>query len=186
MKKIHIFIIFIIVAVIQIFIPAQMIFKKEAVLNEGIAYKFKTQPVDPNDPFRGKYITLRYEINSAITNDTLWIRNEEVYVYLKKDSLGFAQTLKVSKEKLDIENDYVIAKVNWYRKQTKKLNFDLEFNRFYMEESKAKPAENAYRKAQRDSIPNTTYGLVYIKNGDAVLKDVLINDISIVKYIEKE
>ncbi len=185
MKTQHIFIIFIIVALAQLFIPAKMILGQEDILDTGKAYKFKTQPVDPNDPFRGKYITLRYDINSTESIDTLWSRKQNAYVYIKKDNLGFAELYKVSREPLDIENDYVIAEVNWYNKKTKELTFNLPFNRFYMEETKAKPAEDAYRNAQRDSLPNNIYGLVYIKDGEAVLDDVIINDVSIAKYVEE-
>lgn len=185
MKTLHIFTIFIIVALAQLFIPAKMILDQEEVLNTGTAYKFKTQPVDPTDPFRGKYIILNYDINSTKTDDSLWNRKEEVYVYFKKDNLGFAELLKVSKEPLDIKSDYVIAEVNWYNKKNKKLSFSLPFNRFYMEETKAQPAEDAYSKAHRDSLPNNIYALVFIKDGEAVLKDVIVNDVSIAKYVEE-
>ncbi|WP_299889386.1 GDYXXLXY domain-containing protein [uncultured Lacinutrix sp.] len=179
------FMLFILVAIAQLFVPIQMILGQEKVLNEGEVYKFKTRPIDPSDPYRGKYITLRYDINTANTKDTLWERKEEVYVYLKKDSLGFAELVEVSKTPLAIDNDYVLAETSWYNRNSKKLNFNLPFNRFYMEETKAKPAEDAFRIAQRDSLPNNTYGLVYIKDGEAVLKDVLINDMSIADYIEE-
>lgn len=185
MKTLYIFIIFIIVALAQLFIPAKMILDQEDILKTGTVYKFKTRPVDPNDPFRGKYIALNYDINSAESKDSLWSIKGEIYVYLNKDNLGFAELYKVSKERLDIENDYVIADVSWYDKNTQKVNFNLPFNRFYMEESKAKPAEDAYRNAQRDSIPNTIYGIVYIKDGNAVLNDVIVNDVSIAKYVEE-
>ena len=97
MKTIHIFILFVIVAAAQLFIPAQMIFNKESIINNGAVYKFKTQPVDPSDPYRGKYINLNYEIDSFVTNDSLWERKDKVYVYLDIDSLGFAKVNTVSK-----------------------------------------------------------------------------------------
>lgn len=184
-KSKHLFMLFALVAVVQLFIPIQMIFGQETILDTGTAYKFKTQPIDPSDPFRGKYITLRYDMNSAISQDSLWERREDVYVYIKKDSLGFAELTQVSKTPLAINEDYVIAKASWYNKNASTLNFNLPFNRFYMEESKAKPAEDAFRIAQRDSLPNNTYGLVYIKDGESVLKDVLINEIPIAEYVEQ-
>ena len=55
-----------------------------------------------------------------------------------------------------------------------------------MEETKAYDAEVAVRNNQRDSIQNNTYALVYIKNGEAVLNDVIINDMSIKDYVEKK
>ena len=66
------------------------------------------------------------------------------------------------------------------------VDFDLPFNRFYMEETKAKPAEDSYRKAHRDSLPSNIYASVYIKNGEAVLKDVIIDGVPIARYVEDQ
>jgi len=184
MKTIHIFIIFIIVAVIQLFIPAQMIFNQENVLKTGTAYKFKTQPVDPSDPFKGKYIYLNYEVNQTKTKDTVWQRGDIAYVSIANDSLGFAKAIKASKEAPNT-GDYIETKVNWYTADTSDLRFTLPYTEFYMEESKAKPAEDVYRTAQRDSLLNNTYALIYVKDGDAVLDNVFINDIPIADYVEQ-
>ncbi len=183
MKAIHIFLLFVAVALIQLFVPAQMIFNKETILETGTAYKFRTQPIDPNDPFRGKYITLRYDFNSIKTEDTLWERKEEAYVYLATDSLGFAKPFAITREKLDLDDDYVMAEINWYNKKKQEVSVRLPFNRYYMEESKAYEAEVAHRKAQRDSLPDNTYALVFIKDGKAVLGDVLIDEISIKDHV---
>lgn len=186
MKTLHIFILFIVVALVQLFVPAQMIFNKETIINSGVAYKFKTQPVDPSDPFRGKYITLNFEQNSAKTIDSTWKRKDKVYVYFKTDSLGFAKVNQVSRTPTGFNKDFIVADVSWYNKRGQVLNFNLPFNRYYMEETKAYDAEVAVRNNQRDSLPNTTYALVYIKNGEAVLSDVLINETSIKDFVEKE
>jgi len=186
-KTIYIFGVFVALALVQLFVPAQMIWGREKVLSQGTAYKFKTRPVDPNDPFRGKYITLNYELNSAETKDTLWIRNEDVYVKLSKDSLGFASVSKVSRSKFEVSDDFVKAKVRWYNSNEQKVNFDLEFDRYYMEESKAYDAELVYTESLRDSLPeNDTYAIVFVKGGEAVLADVIINEMSIKDYVEKE
>lgn len=184
MKTIHIFILFVVVAFAQLFVPAQMIFNRETVIKTGTAYKFKTQPVDPSDPYRGKYINLNYEIDSFVTNDSLWERKDKVYVYLDTDSLGFAAISEISKTSLQSNKDFVVAEVNWYDNYKKELRFSLPFNRYYMEETKAYDAEVAVRRNQRSTTSNTTYALVYIKDGEAVLNDVVINDISIKDYVE--
>ncbi|MEP5339824.1 MAG: GDYXXLXY domain-containing protein [Algibacter sp.] len=186
MKTIHIFILFIVVAVAQLFVPTQMIFNQEAIINTGEAYKFKTQPVDPNDPFRGKYINLNFEQSSFVTTDSLWKRQDKVYVYIETDSLGFAKVNQVSRLPLNTTENFIVSKVSWYNKRDKKLNFNLPFNRYYMEETKAYDAEVAVRNNQRDSLPNNTYALVYIKNGEAVLNDVIINETSIKDYVIKK
>lgn len=45
--------VFILVAIVQLYVPAKMILDREDILDTGKEYKFKTEPIDPNDPFRG-------------------------------------------------------------------------------------------------------------------------------------
>jgi len=187
MKTLHVFLIFIAIVLIQLFVPAKMIFDREAILESGTVYKFKTRPVDPSDPFRGKYVILNYELNTAQTQDSTFKRNQNVLLYLKKDSLGYAEAHSLSKHENETGKDFIEVNVNSYNKSTNMVRFNLPFNRYYMEEFKAKPAEDIYRKynRQNDSIFQT-YALVAIKDGKAVLKDVYINDKSIHHYIKKE
>lgn len=56
-----IIILFLIVAVAQLFVPLQMIYNQEDIINTGKIVKFQCEPIDPNDPFRGKYITLNFK-----------------------------------------------------------------------------------------------------------------------------
>jgi len=57
---------FFVLVFVQLFVPFSMIFDQESVKDEGLAFKFKTRPVDPYDMFRGKYITLSYEQNTFL------------------------------------------------------------------------------------------------------------------------
>jgi len=183
MKIIYLFIIFIIVALAQIFVPMQMIVDSEETIMTGTAYKFKTRPIDPTDPFRGKYITLQYEMNHFNIPDTAYVVGEEIYVYIQNDKEGFAEVYEVSKEPLSIDKDYVKTRVTFYYEG--KVGFQLPFNTFYMEETKAYDAEVAYNRVNRDSLLNDVYALVYIKEDQAILKDVFINNIPIQEYVEK-
>ena len=90
-KKI-IFPAFILLVLVQLFVPANMIIEQEAILKKGIAYKFKTAPIDPYDPFRGKYVWLSYEDN-WVEIDTAdgWNYFDKVYVEIENDMDGFAK-----------------------------------------------------------------------------------------------
>ena len=78
-----------VVALVQLYVPAAMILEREEVLATGKAYKFRVAPVDPNDPFRGKYITLRYRHNTIQVADAgQWESGQEVYVLLRRDRAG--------------------------------------------------------------------------------------------------
>ena len=183
MKSIYIFSIFVVVVLAQLFVPAQMIFDLENTIAKGTAYKFKTQPVDPSDPFKGKYIRLNYEVNSAPSNDSTWVDDASMYITLKIDSDGFAKVKEVYKE-VPQNNEYLKVKVDWYDNYNQMVFFSLPFNEFYMNETKAYDAELAYINAQRDSLPNNAYALVYLLNGKGVLDNVFINDVPIAKYVE--
>lgn len=185
MKSIHIFSLFVVVVLAQLFVPAKMIFDQEIVFKKGTAFKFRTQPVDPADPFKGKYIRLNYEIVSETTNDSTWISYEPIFVTFKTDSLGFAMVKNVSKEQPK-NSDYLELTVDWYNDYEKTVHFAFPFDEFYMNEHKAYDAELAYVKAQQDTLPNNTYGLVYIFKGKGVLDNVFINDVPIAQYVEKE
>ncbi|KAF0130083.1 MAG: hypothetical protein FD155_1869 [Bacteroidetes bacterium] len=184
-SKYSLLIAFILVALAQIYVPIRMILDKEDVLANGTEYKFKTAPVDPVDPFRGKYITLNYEGNTVeIQNEKDWMFGERIYVSLTSDNEGFAQITSVSKEKPKDNQDYIIAKVDFVTDDgSNKLTIFYPFNRYYMEESKALKAEQTYIYAQIDTN-QITYALVRIKDGDAVLKDVLIDGISIREIVK--
>lgn len=182
MKIMYIIILFVIVAIAQIWVPVHMITDNESAIISGKAYKFKTRPIDPTDPFRGKYITLDYEINHFDSEDS-YVVGEEIYVYLQDDEEGFAEVTQVSKESLITKEDYVLARVTYYYKG--QVNFQLPFNIFYMEESKAYDAELAYAKVNRNRLSSNVYALVYVSGDKAVLNDVFIDTIPISTYVEK-
>ena len=184
-KKI-LFTVFIVVAIVQLAVPAKMIWDQERVLELGKEFKFETAPVDPTDPFRGKYIVLQYKENRvAIDSETDWKEGERVYVHLIKDQNGFAKIEAVSKEKPTGTEDFVKAKVEFIDNiRFTTMNIAYPFDRFYMEESKAYDAEQEYIKSQIDST-KITYALVNIRDGEAVLKDVLIDGVSIAEIVNK-
>ena len=189
MKNIKILLpLFILVALAQLFVPAKMIFDREEILNTGKEFKFKVAPIDPSDPFRGKYISLNYEADRVvIDNSDDWTRGEDIYAIITNDSAGFAVVQSVTKDLPMSDVDFLKLKVNYITTNEDKdeLIIDYPFNRYYMKESKAYQAELKYRQSLQDT--NTvTYASVYIKNGEAVLKDVLINGVSIKRIVEEE
>ena len=171
---------FFVMALLQIYIPASMIFSAENVLTEGVEFKFKTAPLDPTDPFRGKYVNLSFEATShRVANAVDWNYGESVFVTLGTDEKGFAKIQSLSKEKPDDTDHYVKASINYVSGDSSAhVSVDYPFNRFYMEESKAYDAEQAYNESARDSM-QTTYALVAVKKGQAVIKEVFINGIPI-------
>jgi len=171
---------------IQLWTPAAMIWNRENVLKSGRAFKFLSAPIDPNDPFRGKYIILSFSENSCNNKEKMqWEIGETVYVQLTTDSAGYAAIHSLHKNKPAQRINFVKTKIDYLGYDSLKAVFiEWPFDRFYMEESKAYNAEQAYIKSSADSS-NKTYALVKVKNGDAVLENVFINNIPIATYIKK-
>ena len=179
--------VFILVSLVQLSVPAKMIWDREKVLETGMEFRFRTAPIDPNDPFRGKYIILGYEETMVqVANERDWMRGENVYVHLTTDNQGFAKIKSVSKEEPTGNQDYLKAKVGFITENgSNKLTVEYPFDRYYMEESKAYQAELTYRQSQQDTS-KITYALVSVKNGESVLKDVLIDGVSIREIVKAD
>jgi uncharacterized membrane-anchored protein len=183
-NKKTIIILFFVMALVQLYVPAKMIIDYETIISSGEPFKFKIAPVDPLDPFRGKYITLDFkDVTATVPDPNVWRNDETIYVQLTTDNSGYAMIRSVSKTK-PLNNDFVEAKVGFIGSTNdKKLIVKYPFDRFYMEETKASGAEMIYREAARDP-KQVAYALVYIREGEAALTDVFINDISIQKIVE--
>jgi uncharacterized membrane-anchored protein len=177
---------FILVALVQLFVPAKMILDNENVLKEGTEYKFKTAPIDPSDPFRGKYITLSYSENTVdISSEQDWEVGETIYVLISTDMAGFAKINSVTKDKPSSHNNFVKATVSFVTDDnSNKLTINYPFDRYYMEESKAYDAELTYQQSHQNTS-QVTYALVSIKDGEAVLKDVYIGGTPIREIVKK-
>ncbi len=173
---------FVLVAAVQLLVPAKMAFDGEQILAKGKEFKFKTAPVDPNDPFRGKYLTLRYKEDHYFGNIDAWTRGEKIYVTLAEDPEGYATIASIAKTPPEKTVNYVVAKVDYVDETEDEVYVDYPFDRFYVEESKAALAEKVYSEMQNNPS-KITYALVNIKAGSAVLKDIKVNDSSILDLL---
>jgi uncharacterized membrane-anchored protein len=183
-----IFAVFIIMVLVQLYIPANIVFRGERLIASGKEYKFKTEPVDPNDPFRGKYIALRFEANRYQIYDTVqWERNRDVYVTIENDADGYAKISDVTISQPDEGIDYIKANIDYSVKDNLRTTLFIKypFNRYYMEETKSAEAEKIYRESLLDST-KITFALVNIKQGSAVLTDVMVNGVSLKDLIKKK
>jgi len=181
--------VFIVMVIAQWAVPVSMIMGEEDNLKNGTEYRFKTRPVDPSDPFRGKYVTLSFEAEQyspADTNETHFERDDEVYATIAPDEDGFAKVIHISAEPPGDVDAYLQTKVmyaNVYDGEGH-VTLDFPFNRFYLEESKASDAERL-AWSSRDDSTRVTYAKVMVGKGQASLVDVIVNDTSIVDVVRR-
>ena len=179
-------VLFVLMCLAQWFVPGKMIFDNEFTKNNGAVYKFKTRPIDPTDPFRGKYVTLSFQEDAIVVDSTsTWDFGDVIFVEFTTDEDGFAKPTAAYHEIPPSEN-YLKTRVNYVSKYDKetKVFYDIPFSRLYMEESKASEAERVYWESLSDTT-QVTYALVSIGKGNAVLQNVYINDRTLVDIVRE-
>jgi uncharacterized membrane-anchored protein len=180
---------FIVMVILQIVLPSQMIFQSETALNKGKVFKFQTVPVDPNDPFRGKYMTLRYAANSiSVDHMDGYEKGLKVYVMLEEDMDGWASVKDIRYDRPTEITDFTEAIISHARRDDEGIQhvrFEYPFDRYYLNEKIVEEVEGAYREAIQQGSQNT-YAIVRIHSGRSVIEDIMIDGISITSYTEKK
>jgi uncharacterized membrane-anchored protein len=195
---------FVVMVIAQWAVPFTMMRSAHEVLDMGVEYKFKTRPVDPSDPFRGKYVTLDYEAETYVPSDTNEIHafnyGDKVFAMLVPDSAGFMKVNRLVKDQPQQGLEYLIVKMGYAGpayvyddstsvvKVTPTINLEFPFDRFYVEESKASETEQLYwntRSATDSDSVSVCYAKVKIYNGKATLVDVMINDRPILDIVRE-
>jgi hypothetical protein len=154
-----------------------MIVSHEATLAKGTTYRFKTQPVDPYDAFRGRYVQLGFVAARAEIPEGLEVeRGQRVYVPLTTDAEGFAGFGPVSSERPG--GDYLRVRLRYVDRKSATLV--LPFDRFYMEEEAAPKAERLYRRSGQ----RPAYATVAVYRGRAALQDLFIDGMPVIDRLE--
>lgn len=171
-------------AALQLWLPARTAYRMERVLRQGEVFHFAAGPVDPNDPFRGKYLVLDIPNLEAITWDLAKpiidsvADGDELFLLIGKDSLGFAKIGGVETA-APTGQPYIRAKVYYVYNDTSTLTpiiLHNPLNRFYLDEDKAPVAEERFNQRSTDS---TAFAKIRVLNGLAVLEDVLLGKESV-------
>ena len=138
---------FALAAAAQLAVPAWMIMERERTLSEGEVFRFKTQPVDPADAFRGRYVWLRLEPNTvALPAGESWNNREKAFAVLGQGADGFAVVKRLSRTRPEDEPSLQV-RTQWMDMRERTMHIEwLGMDRFYMTELKAPEAERAYRE----------------------------------------
>lgn len=175
-------ILLIVLSLIQLAIPVQMILGREYVLKNGEVFKFRIKPIDPVDYFRGNYLIIYFNENRIpVYNSNDYTINQTVYAIVENNSDGFAHFTDVSPS-IPKSGYYVKTKVLYTDGEA--VYIKIPFERYYMDESKAKLAEEEYNRSLRDE--KDVYATVRIHNGDAVVDGICIDVYKIEDYLRNQ
>ena len=175
-----------VLCLIQLYVAGGMVRQNEEIIHTGQVIKLRTAPLDPNDPFRGKYIALDFPDNSIRVEDpTSWRFDEHGYVLFDVDTAGFHVPVQISKSVPINSNLYLEVSVSNIidLPNEQMVYIEYPFDRFYLEEKKAPKAEEKYREALSDSSIQT-YAKIYVQDGNGVIDNVYMGDRMIGDLVE--
>lgn len=181
MKKLSLIILGILIAA-QFAVPFSMIQSRENILRNGDLFKFKTRPIDPADPFQGRYVRLAIDayIKNRDDQPTPINARPKVYASIEPDVDGFAHFSEWSLEKPK-GTKYLRTRIHYFPNNG--IDIDIPFDRYYMDEAKAPRAEQLARESTRST---NCWVAVRILNGKAVIEDVFAEGQSLRILAEEE
>ena len=184
----------------QLTAAAWSIVRYEMTLAAGSVYKMKTAPVDPADPFRGRYVAIRavLRLPAPLAPDVVALLDQvgagrpnsarkTGYAVLGNDAEGFARVVDVvpapprSGDYLEIKAVSLrpIGSEAPGRPREFARDVVLPFDRYYMSEAAAPAAEQRYRDASRRNDDSDTWISVRVRNGIGVIEGWFIDGVRI-------
>lgn len=177
------------VALAQLAAPAHLIRREQRTLAEGTAFRFRTAPVDPADPFRGRYVQLEFEaacIEAPIAGE---YRRGLYYAMLALDGDGFATLGTLSRERPPGGN-YLRVRARPWGCADERMAVELPFGRYYLPEALAPRAEAAYAELNRlrgldeaAGAPVPAWVSVRVRDGHAVLEELYLEGKPVAEYL---
>jgi uncharacterized membrane-anchored protein len=171
--------------VVQLAVPAYMIYEQNQILSDGVEYKFKTVPIDPYDPFRGRYVTLRYDVTAdPIAADDYLQKGDWIYAVIDTNDKGFATFTKLMSNKPEAPQDYMKLQVSWGSPNSG-YYVKVPFTRYYAQEDVAPKIEQVVWRRQEQEIDDV-YVAINVLNGKAALKELYIDGLPVRDFLDKK
>ena len=188
MKKAMLYAAFIAAAAAQLAVPAWMIVQREITLRTGELCRLRVEPIDPYDPFHGRYITLNVATNPVpIQQGQHYQQGDKAFVILAEAEEGYHRLDRLVQTRPG-EGPYMPATVLWVQEtgegQVATARLRLPVDRFYMEERKAPLAERILW--QNAGGPQEVYVAARIRSGYTVIENVYVDGLPISEYVTQQ
>lgn len=172
-----------VLCVVQVVVIALGIMRYERILKEGEVFYFKVLPLDPYDPFRGRYVTLRFEnANKAPLAEGETLEEQtKGYALLEHHEKG--DRIKEIHFKKPVQGDFL--EVNVYstthakKGDSNTVYFSLPFDRFYMREDIAPKAEKVLRIRSGVSVK----AKLRVQDGKGVIEDLMVEQTPLSQFV---
>jgi uncharacterized membrane-anchored protein len=175
---------FAVAAMVQIAVAGGAIFRSELALRTGEAFRFRIQPVDPVDAFRGRYVAIRFAIDRAPVADDLELGpKKRVFVPIEIDADGFAILGRADVER-PAGGPYLRLRTGGIYPDEEGNRFvwvSMPFRRYYMDEDLAPKAERAVWGGPRGQ--REAYVSVRVRDGVGVIEDLYVDGVPIHQWL---
>ncbi len=166
--------------------PFSMIFQQERILKKGTPYRFRMEPVDPKDPFRGSYLALRFA-SPLLPADTSILEGQRVYVTLRTDTLGFASFDEVLAEE-PADQPFIRTRLLYHSDDGALVAVPENMQRYYLNEKLAPLAEEAYFRllnasAEAPAAIPSVFSIVRIWQGRPLIEEVFFEGKPLQEYL---
>jgi uncharacterized membrane-anchored protein len=181
-------VLFVVMSAAMLAAPASQMFRHERVLQQGKAFRFRTQPVDPYDAFRGRYVQLRFEnMSAALPAGMDYSRDAEAYARVGEGADGFARLESLSEKPPEGTADYVKVELGWYMDFPTNgyVSVSVPFDQFFMNEKLAPKAEQAYRNLNRRGGTNV-WAVVRVLEGKGVIENLMFDGVPAAEYVRAQ
>ena len=157
----------------QLALAVSIIVGAERVLEQGELWRFRTEPVDPVDIVRGRYVALRFEATSGPIAPGATLPEDGVgFAVLEADEEGFARVKQVWASR-PTGGAYLYVNLTSVSETT--ADFEFPVDRFYMPEEQAPIAERLDREARSEG--RGTWAEIRVHEGDAILEQLYIDGV---------
>ena len=168
-------IVFLLLALVQLAVPASLIWNREQTLRRGSVWRFRTAPVDPVDAFRGRYVALEFEEETRqIAPPEGASDGQAVFMTLRQTPEGFAEIDRISTS-APPGDDFI-------RVQLHGSTVSLPFDTYWVTERDAPAAEAAYR-SQSSREKRNAFVTVRVFRGDAALEQLYLDGMPLGDYL---
>ncbi|MGH8442527.1 MAG: GDYXXLXY domain-containing protein [Nevskiaceae bacterium] len=174
-------VVFALVCLVQVAVPASLIVKHEQTRSQGTLWKFQTAPVDPGDPFRGRYVQLGFAADRVpvpLADPKDWLRHEQrAYAELATGPDGYARLVRLRGRRpsgVDYVDVFVLHSPEQPAEAPPSMIVRVPFDRYYLPEARAPQVEREYAEASRKAQANT-WAEVRVRDGHAVLVNLVLD-----------
>ena len=182
---------FLALCAVQLAIPLAMAYRYERTLREGAVYRFHTEPFDPVDAFRGRYVAIRLRLVAARNFDGRDYR-QKTYVTLGTDAQGFGVVRALSQQPPsdgdwlegtignDVYDMALLRGEGTVDRARLGVQIELPFDRYYMEEGKAPAADRIWRQGMQQAEATAR---VRVRHGLGAIEGLDVNGVPIERWL---